>query len=111
MHYVNRTNTGTGSMPTYDYRCKECGHTFEEFQSMTSDALVICPKCGKASLKRLMGGGGGMVFKGSGFYQTDYKKTGAAPSATPAAPAKPETTSKPPEKPAAKPDTPSKESK
>ncbi len=62
-------------MPTYDYQCKECGHTFEEFQSMSSDLLVTCPSCGKPALKRLMAGGSGMIFKGSGFYQTDYKKS------------------------------------
>jgi len=60
-------------MPTYDYRCKECGYTFEEFQSMSSELLVTCPSCGKPALKRLMAGGAGMIFKGSGFYHTDYK--------------------------------------
>ncbi len=60
-------------MPTYDYQCKECGYTFEEFQSMTSELLVTCPSCGKPALKRLMAGGAGMIFKGSGFYKTDYK--------------------------------------
>lgn len=60
-------------MPTYDYQCKECGYTFEESQSMTSELLITCPSCGKPALKRLMAGGVGMIFKGSGFYQTDYK--------------------------------------
>ncbi|MBI3111458.1 MAG: zinc ribbon domain-containing protein [Ignavibacteriales bacterium] len=60
-------------MPTYDYRCTDCGHTFEEFQSMSSELLRTCPSCGKPALKRLMGGGAGMIFKGSGFYLTDYK--------------------------------------
>jgi putative FmdB family regulatory protein len=60
-------------MPTYDYQCKECGYTFEEFQSMSSELLVACPSCGKPALKRLMAGGAGMIFKGSGFYHTDYK--------------------------------------
>ena len=60
-------------MPTYDYKCSDCGHTFEELQSMKEDALVLCPKCGKKTLVRLIGGGGGMIFKGSGFYLTDYK--------------------------------------
>lgn len=68
------------SMSTYDYRCRECGHTFEEYQPITADPLVVCPKCGKHSLKRLMGTGGGLIFKGSGFYQTDYKKNGSSPS-------------------------------
>ena len=67
-------------MPTYEYQCRECGHAFEEYQSITADALVICPNCGKHSLRRVMGGGGGLIFKGSGFYQTDYKKNGSSPS-------------------------------
>jgi putative FmdB family regulatory protein len=67
-------------MPTYDYKCKACGHTFEEFQSMSSEHLTICPSCGKPALVRLMAGGAGLVFKGSGFYLTDYKKTGSSPS-------------------------------
>jgi putative FmdB family regulatory protein len=67
-------------MPTYEYHCRECGHAFEEYQSITADALVLCPKCGKHALKRVMGGGGGLIFKGSGFYQTDYKKNGSSPS-------------------------------
>ncbi len=67
-------------MPTYEYRCRECGHTFEEYQPMTADPLVLCPSCGKNTLKRLMGTGGGLIFKGSGFYLTDYKKNGSSPS-------------------------------
>lgn len=62
-------------MPTYDYRCKECGHTFEEFQSISAEPLVTCPSCGKPGLKRLLAGGAGMIFKGSGFYLTDYKNS------------------------------------
>jgi putative FmdB family regulatory protein len=64
-------------MPTYDYQCKNCGHTFEEFHSMSADPLVICPKCGQPALKRVLAGGSGMIFKGSGFYRTDYKKSGS----------------------------------
>jgi putative FmdB family regulatory protein len=60
-------------MPTYDYRCELCGHEFEEFQSMKDELLVVCPKCKKEGLKRLIGSGSGMIFKGSGFYLTDYK--------------------------------------
>ncbi|MCX5681051.1 MAG: zinc ribbon domain-containing protein [Candidatus Omnitrophica bacterium] len=60
-------------MPTYDYECSTCGHTFEEFQSMVEKRLKKCPKCGKLSLDRLLGTGSGVIFKGSGFYQTDYK--------------------------------------
>ena len=61
-------------MPTYDYVCKECEHKFEHFQSMTSDPLSDCPECEKPALKRLIGTGGALIFKGSGFYCTDYKK-------------------------------------
>ena len=67
-------------MPTYDYACKECGHKFEEFQSMTAPLLVECPQCGTASLQRLIGMGAGLLFKGSGFYLTDYKKSNASAS-------------------------------
>jgi putative FmdB family regulatory protein len=67
-------------MPTYEYRCKSCGHEFEEFQSMSSDPLIICPVCAEPSLKRLISSGGGLMFKGSGFYLTDYKKTSSSNS-------------------------------
>lgn len=67
-------------MPTYDYKCKGCGYTFEEFQSMRSELLVLCPSCGKPELVRLMASGVGMIFKGSGFYQTDYKNTKSSSS-------------------------------
>lgn len=60
-------------MPTYEYRCAKCGYEFEKFQSMTASALRKCPKCGKASLNRLIGTGAGVIFKGSGFYETDYR--------------------------------------
>ncbi|MFM1873549.1 MAG: hypothetical protein RL398_2971 [Planctomycetota bacterium] len=60
-------------MPTYDYRCAACGHRFEEFQSMSADPLSKCPECGKKKLERLIGTGAGVIFKGSGFYQTDYR--------------------------------------
>ena len=66
-------------MPTYEYVCQKCGHEFEQFQSMRDEALKKCPKCGKAALKRLVGGGAGLIFKGSGFYITDYKNKAAAP--------------------------------
>ena len=69
-------------MPTYEYRCRECSHTFDEYQPITADPLVVCPNCGKHALKRVMGTGGGLIFKGSGFYQTDYKKNGSSPSTT-----------------------------
>src|ERR1044072_7855848 len=61
-------------MPTYEYACSKCGHQFEQFQSMRDEPLKKCPKCGKPALKRLVGGGAGLIFKGSGFYITDYKK-------------------------------------
>jgi len=60
-------------MPTYDYRCTECNHEFEYFQSMTSPELEHCPKC-NGKVQRLIGAGSGIIFKGSGFYETDYKK-------------------------------------
>lgn len=60
-------------MPTYDYRCEACGHEFEEFQSITAPHLKKCPSCKKPKLKRLIGTGGAMIFKGSGFYLTDYR--------------------------------------
>jgi putative FmdB family regulatory protein len=62
-------------MPTYQYRCTACLHEFEEFQSMSDDPLVKCPECKKRKLVRLISGAG-LVFKGSGFYLTDYKKRG-----------------------------------
>lgn len=60
-------------MPTYDYLCQACGHEFEEFQSITAKPLRKCPKCSKPRLKRLIGTGAGVLFKGSGFYETDYR--------------------------------------
>ncbi len=60
-------------MPTYEYRCAKCGHEFEQFQSMKDAPLKKCPKCAKASLERLIGLGGAVIFKGSGFYETDYR--------------------------------------
>ena len=62
-------------MPTYAYRCKNCNYEFDQLQRIKDDLLKKCPSCGKDTLIRLIGGGGGLVFKGSGFYQTDYKKS------------------------------------
>ncbi len=61
-------------MPTYDYKCLSCGHQFEVFQSMTAELVSNCPKC-NGKVKRLIGAGAGPIFKGSGFYQTDYKNS------------------------------------
>jgi putative FmdB family regulatory protein len=60
-------------MPTYDYKCDACGNTFEKFQSMTAAPIRRCPKCGKNKVRRLNGTGAGLIFKGSGFYITDYR--------------------------------------
>jgi putative FmdB family regulatory protein len=70
-------------MPTYDYQCDACGHRFEEVQSMRDDALTVCPSCNEAALRRLITGGTGVIFKGSGFYVTDSKnkKTSASSGA------------------------------
>lgn len=60
-------------MPTYEYVCEACRHEFEKFQSITAKTLRKCPECGKPKLKRLIGIGAGVIFKGSGFYETDYR--------------------------------------
>jgi putative FmdB family regulatory protein len=65
-------------MPTYDYECSACGHRFEELQSFTDSPLTRCPKCKKNKLTRLFGGGGAIIFKGGGFYETDYRRAGEA---------------------------------
>lgn len=62
-------------MPTYQYQCTFCGHELEEFQSIKDDPLTLCPECKTENLVRVLGAGGGLIFKGSGFYLTDYKKT------------------------------------
>lgn len=60
-------------MPTYEYRCEACGHTFEEFQSITAEPIKVCPECKKSKVRRLIGTGAAVLFKGSGFYCTDYR--------------------------------------
>ncbi|MBI5150923.1 MAG: zinc ribbon domain-containing protein [Candidatus Omnitrophica bacterium] len=81
-------------MPTYEYECSACGHTLEVLQSISDKKLKKCPKCGKLRLNRLIGTGSGIIFKGTGFYETDYKKKSAPKAGTadsspkPAAPAK-----------------------
>lgn len=68
-------------MPTYDYRCQECGYEFEEFQMMKDVPLSVCPRC-EGELKRIIGGGIGVIFKGSGFYVTDNKAANSATTST-----------------------------
>jgi putative FmdB family regulatory protein len=107
-------------MPTYEYACSACGHQFEEFQSITAKPLTTCPQCKKKKVKRLISAGAGFIFKGSGFYITDYRsesykaaakgESGSSTSSTssaeskPAAPAKSEAAAAPKaeSKPAAK---------
>jgi putative FmdB family regulatory protein len=60
-------------MPTYEYKCEACGNKFEKFQSITAPAIRKCPVCGKNRVKRLIGTGAGLIFKGGGFYETDYR--------------------------------------
>jgi putative FmdB family regulatory protein len=85
-------------MPTYEYKCDACGHAFEKFQSITAGPIRKCPHCGKNKVRRLISSGGGLIFKGGGFYITDYrdasykdngdaKPAEAAPAAAAAAPA------------------------
>lgn len=66
-------------MPTYEYRCNACSYEFEKMQMISEDRLKTCPKCNKDALERLMGAGTGLIFKGSGFYITDYKEKSGVP--------------------------------
>ena len=66
-------------MPTYDYQCGSCDHKFEAFHAMSAEPLSVCPICGE-KVSRLIGGGTGLIFKGSGFYITDYKNGNKKPS-------------------------------
>ncbi len=70
-------------MPTYDFKCNTCEHTFEKFQSMSAPIPSICPECGAGTISKLFGAGSGVIFKGSGFYQTDYKNSGKPATKTP----------------------------
>lgn len=62
-------------MPTYEYKCRKCQHEFEEFQSISAEPVKVCPSC-KGEVERIISGGAGLIFKGSGFYITDYKRAG-----------------------------------
>ncbi len=62
-------------MPNYDYECPDCEKRFEIFQNISAERLTICPECGKSGFKRLIGSGAGIIFKGSGFYCTDYRSS------------------------------------
>ncbi len=85
-------------MPTYEYLCGNCSHAFEKFQSITAPPVRKCPECGKMKVRRLIGCGAGIIFKGSGFYETDYRSEGYKKAAKSenekAAPAKSEDKSK-----------------
>ena len=86
-------------MPTYEYECKNCGHTFEAFQSMKDESLKSCPRCGM-EVRRLIHGGAGVIFKGSGFYVTDKAKAEKTAAKTPG-PEKPAAAETPAAKPGA----------
>ena len=86
-------------MPIYEYQCSNCGHHLEELQSISEPPLVKCPNCGKNTLKKLIGSGGGLIFKGSGFYLTDYKNKSSVNNASPKKQKTPEKKSDTPAKP------------
>ena len=96
-------------MPTYEYECRKCGHEFEFFQTMTAEPLKKCPKC-RGQLRRKIGSGAGLIFKGSGFYITDYRSEGYRKAAQADA-ANATTTSEKPAKTEAKKETSAKKSK
>jgi len=87
-------------MPTYEYKCSACGHQFEKFQSMSAAPVRRCPKCHKNQVRRLIGTGAGLIFRGSGFYITDYRDASYAEKAKADS-----SEGKPAEKSDAKPDT------
>ncbi len=67
-------------MPTYDYKCENCGNAFEFFQSMKDEPMTLCPQCGHNTLKKMVSMPAGLIFKGSGFYLTDYAKKSSSTS-------------------------------
>ena len=69
-------------MPTYQYRCSQCGHELEVMQKMSDAALTLCPSCQAEALQRVISADGGFMLKGSGFYKTDYNKAAASPCST-----------------------------
>jgi putative FmdB family regulatory protein len=81
-------------MPTYEYQCNACGHRFDELQSFSDAPLKKCPKCKKNKLQRLIGTGAAILFKGSGFYQTDYRSESYKSAANADKPATADTTAK-----------------
>ena len=81
-------------MPTYAYRCPSCGHEYEQLQKMSDKTLAKCPQCGTRG-QRQISGGAGLVFKGSGFYITDYKRAGSKPSSGDEGTKKPDPPAKP----------------
>jgi len=88
-------------MPTYDYVCDACGHELAAFQSITDDPLTECPACGEPRLRRRIGAGAGIIFKGSGFYETDYKRNrsgGGGKESKPSPGPEPKKKSDPPKK-------------
>lgn len=91
-------------MPTYDYRCTSCKHQFEIFQSMKDATKRKCPKCGKKALERLIGTGAAVLFKGSGFYQTDYRSEGYKKAAGAESPDIPKADASPAPRPAGQPE-------
>lgn len=85
-------------MPTYEYECTRCGYVFERFQSMTDAPRKRCPKC-RAAVRKLIGAGAGLIFKGSGFYQTDYRSDSYREAAKKETSSEPKTDTKPDKKP------------
>jgi putative FmdB family regulatory protein len=94
-------------MPTYDYVCDSCGHEFEAFESIKADPQTVCPQCRQVKLRRKIGAGAAILFKGSGFYQTDYRSESykkRAEADKPSSAKSSEASSKPDSTPAAKPE-------